>query len=42
MTEVVTIAEKLPLDSFIDVKDSLGEAQNQWDNDEETKGRRQS
>ena len=25
-TEVVTIAEKLPLDGFIDIKDSLGEA----------------
>ena len=41
-TEVVTIAEKLPLDGFTDIKDSLGEAQNQRDNDKETKGRRQS
>ena len=41
-TEVVAIAEKLPLDSFTGVKDSLGEAQNQRDNNKETKGRRLS
>ena len=37
-TEVVTIAEKLPPD---DTKDDLGEAQDQQDNDKETKSRRQ-
>jgi hypothetical protein len=38
-TEVVTITERLPPD---DIKDSLGEAQSQQDNDEETRSRRQS
>jgi len=37
-TEVVTIAEKLPPD---DTKDDLGKAQDQQDNDKETKSRRQ-
>jgi len=37
-TEVVIIAEKLPPDN---TKDDLGEAQDQQDNDKETKSRRQ-
>ena len=40
--EVVTTAEKLPPDDLEDVKDNLGEAQSQQDNDKETKSRRQS
>ena len=39
-TEVVTIAKKLPLDNLEDIKDDLGKAQNQQDNDKETKSRR--
>jgi len=37
-TEVVIIAEKLPPDN---TKDDLGEAQDQQDNNKETKSRRQ-
>ena len=40
--EVVTIAEKLLPDDLEDIKDNLGEAQSQQDNDEETRSRRQS
>ena len=40
-TEVVT-TEKLPLDGLEGVKDNLGEAQSQQDNDKETKGRGKS
>ena len=39
--EVVTIAEKLLLDGFEDVEDSLGKAQSQQDSNQETKSRRQ-
>jgi hypothetical protein len=42
VTEVVTTAEKLLLDNLKGVKDNLGEAQSQQDNNKETKGRRQS
>jgi hypothetical protein len=37
-TEVVTTAEKLPLE---DIKDNSGEAQSQQDDDKETRSRRQ-
>ena len=40
-TEVVT-TKKLPLDDLKGIKDNLGEAQSQEDNNKETKGRRQS
>ena len=40
--EVVTTAEKLPPDDLEDIKDNLGKAQSQQDNDEETRSRRQS
>ena len=39
--EVVTIAKKLPLDDLKDIKDSLGEAQNQQNNNKKTRSRRQ-
>ena len=35
--EVITTAEKLPLDDFKNIKDSLGEAQNQQDSDRDKK-----
>ena len=38
--EVVTIAEKLLLDGFEDIKDSSDDAQSQQDSDEETESRR--
>jgi len=41
-TEVVTTAKRLPLDNLKDIKDDLGEAQNQQDNNKETKRSRQS
>jgi len=41
-TEVVITAKKLPPDGLKDVEDDLGEAQNQQDNNKETKSRRQS
>ena len=40
--EVVTIAEKLPPDDLEDIKDNLGEAQSQQDNNKETRSRKQS
>ena len=39
-TEAVTTAEKLPLDDPKDIKDNSGKAQNQQDNNKETKSRR--
>jgi len=38
--EVVITAKKLPLDNLKDVKNNLGKAQNQQDNNKETKSRR--
>ena len=35
--EVITTAEKLPLDDFKDIKDNSGEAQNQQDSDRDKK-----
>ena len=40
--EVVTTAEKLLLDNLKDIKDNVGEAQSQQDNNKETRSRRQS
>ena len=41
-TEVVMIAEKVPPDNLEDIKDNVGKAQSQQDNDKETKSRGQS